>query len=188
MIWDTPQEPPCNCSAGMWTCGDSGKRCSGTVLISNRSYKINMQEKQIPISLRVQSTGSTHPATLKHPGTLLPCVPACTSVKWVSWAHPFLYCFEIHPPERLILSWLPFGSVLAQRKKKQNWCHDPFFCKTHLYFPGDHSWRIYWVNLHFLFVQQSYLPPFVSLMHERCCGPNRMNYKNVLVSFSTGRN
>lgn len=28
-----------------------------------------------------------------------------------------------------------------------------------------------------LSVQQSYPPPLVSIMHERCCDPNRINYK-----------
>lgn len=38
VIWDTPQEPPRNCSAGMWTCSDSGKRRLRATLRSNRSW------------------------------------------------------------------------------------------------------------------------------------------------------
>lgn len=85
MIWDTPQEPPCNCSAGTWTCGDAGTTHTEAVLISKRSWLQNKHAGNR--SQKMQPTGIPHPVSFKHLQTLPLCASVCPSVKWGSTLH-----------------------------------------------------------------------------------------------------
>lgn len=141
---DTPQEAPCNCCAGTWTCSDAEKstrRPSWSV--REVSCKINTQEKQGPEGAVYRHSSSC--ILRVHVGSRAPCL-SITMCNMGIRRQPLLAWLQHLPTQRLIVIWLQSTRALVWGEREvEAWSHS---LGNAPYTPGRGFWGIFLLHLY----------------------------------------